>query len=96
MAYEMRAGSGSAFKNETKTEDWHPAYKGKVMLPDGSVHWLDVSPKKTKAGETWLAIKIGNPVQQKAGGGMVLDDHNKAKGNGFAPAAVELDDDIPF
>jgi len=96
MAYEMRAGSGSAFKNDKKTEDWHPAYKGKIMLPDGSVHWLDVSPKKTSAGATWLAIKIGNPVQQQAGGGMVLDDHNKAKANGYMPPAVELDDDIPF
>lgn len=93
MAYEMRAGSGSAFKNDKKTEDWHPAYKGKVMLPDGSVHWLDVNPKKTKAGETWIAVKIGNPVQQQSGG-MVLDDHNKAKANGFQPAG--FDDDIPF
>lgn len=92
MAYEMRAGSGSAFKNDKKTEDWHPAYKGKVMLPDGSVHWLDVSPKKTKAGDTWLAVKIGNPVQQQ-GSVPPLDAHNQAKGNAYV---TEADDDIPF
>lgn len=91
MAYEMRAGSGSAFKNDKKTEDWHPAYKGKVMLPDGSVHWLDVSPKKTKAGDTWLAVKIGNPVQQQSM--PPLDAHNQAKGNAYV---TEADDDIPF
>lgn len=91
MAYEMKPGQGSAFKNDKKTEDWHPAYKGKVMLPDGSVRWLDVTPKKTKAGDTWLSVKLGNVVQSQ-GGGMVLDDHNKAKANGFQPA----DDDIPF
>lgn len=92
MAYEMRPGQGSAFKNDKKTEDWHPAYKGKVMLPDGSVRWLDVTPKKTKSGDTWLSIKVGNVVQQ--GGGMVLDNHNQAKGNGYQPQGA--DDDIPF
>jgi hypothetical protein len=89
----MKPGWGSAFKNENRTEDWHPPYKGKVMLPDGSVHWLDVTPKKTKAGETWLSVKVGKPVQAQ-GGGMVLDDHNKAKGNGYQPQGG--DDDIPF
>lgn len=94
MAYEMRAGQGSAFKNENKTEDWHPAYKGKVMLPDGSTHWLDITPKKTKAGDTWIAVKIGNPV-----GGMVsapatpVSQHSAAKGNAFVD---DKDQDIPF
>jgi len=83
MAYEMKPGQGSAFKNDKKTEDWHPAYKGKVMLPNGQVHWLDVTPKKTKAGDTWLAIKVGNPVDGAA------KPAPKA-------AAVMADDDIPF
>lgn len=91
MAYEMRPGQGSAFKNDKKTEDWHPAYKGRVMLPDGSVHWLDVTPKKTAAGETWLQVKVGNAVQ---GGAKPVDAHNAAKGNGYQPQAE--DSDIPF
>lgn len=82
--YEMKPGQGSAFKNDKKTEDWHPAYKGKVMLPNGQVHWLDVTPKKTKAGDTWLAIKVGNPVD------------GAAKPAPVTASVAEVDDDIPF
>lgn len=89
--YEMRPGQGSAFKNDKKTEDWHPAYKGKVMLPDGSVHWLDVTPKKTKAGDTWLAVKVGNQISEPA---RQIGAHNTAKGNGYQPQGD--DSDIPF
>lgn len=92
MAYEMKPGQGSAFKNDKKTEDWHPAYKGKVMLPDGSLHWLDVTPKKTQAGETWVSVKIGKQIDVPAV--KPLDAHNQAKGNGYQPQGG--DDDIPF
>ena len=88
--YEMRPGQGSAFKNDKKTEDWHPAYKGKVMLPDGSLHWLDITPKKTKAGDTWISVKIGNQLQARP-----MDSHNQAKGNGYQPQPAD-DSDIPF
>ncbi len=87
----MKPGSGSAFKNDKKTEDWHPAYKGKVMLPDGSVHWLDISPKKKKAGDTWIAVKVGNQIEAPAA--KPVSAHNAAKANAFVS---EPDDDIPF
>lgn len=90
--YEMRPGQGSAFKNDKKTEDWHPAYKGKVMLPDGSLHWLDITPKKTKAGETWISVKVGNQIQAAA---QPIGQHNLAKGNGYQPQPAD-DTDIPF
>ncbi len=93
MAYEMRPGSGSLFRNDKKTTDKHPNLKGKVMLPNGEVRWLSAWSKKTASGDTWLSISVGDLVQQ-AGGGMVLDSHNQAKGNGYAPQGA--DDDIPF
>lgn len=91
MAYEMKPGQGSAFKNDKKTEDWHPAYKGKVMLPDGSVHWLDISPKKTKAGDTYIVVKVGNQIDPPAA--KPLSAHNAAKANAYVS---EPDSDIPF
>jgi hypothetical protein len=105
--FELRPGQGSAFKNKNKTEDWHPAYKGEVMLPDGTLHWIDIKPGKTKAGEHWFALKIGAPKQPKQTGqqqGMVLDQAKPFA----APAAptpnptlvarsvAAMDDDIPF
>jgi len=104
--YELRPGQGSAFKNKNKTEDWHPAYKGEVMLPDGTLHWIDIKPGKTKAGEHWFAIKIGAPKQPKQNGqqqGMVLDQPKPfapaapiAKPSPAANAVAAMDDDIPF
>lgn len=96
MAYEMRVGSGSLFKNDRKEKETHPDLKGKVMLPNGEVRWLSAWKKQTGAGAPWLSISVGELVQQSGGGGMVLDSHNQAKGNGFAPPPVDLDDDIPF
>jgi len=91
MAYEMKPGQGSAFKNDKKTEDWHPQFKGKVMLPDGSLHWLDVSPKKTSAGDTWVSVKIGKQIDPPAA--KPISEHSVAKGNAFV---ADADDDIPF
>jgi uncharacterized protein (DUF736 family) len=93
MAYEMRAGSGSLFKNENKTSERHPDYKGKVMLPDGQVRWLSGWKKQTSAGDTWLSLAIGDPVQAAGGGGQPMTPHSEAKGNAFVSNA---DDDIPF
>ena len=99
MAYDMKPGQGSAFPNEKKVEDWHADFRGKLMLPDGKTHWVDITNKKTKDGKPWVAIKIGNQVQQQ---GAVYsaahqpfppqDAHNRGKSNGFQ----DLDDDVPF
>ncbi len=100
MAYEMRAGSGSLFKNDRKEKDTHPDLKGKVMLPNGEVRWLSCWKKQTAAGAAWLSISIGELVQPMTGGSNLpgggvppLDSHNAAKANAFV---VETDDDIPF
>jgi hypothetical protein len=96
MAYEMRAGSGSAFKNRDRKEDWHADFRGKVMLPDGSVHYLDVWVKKTKNGDDWVSVKVGN---QTVADVPRQDVHNQAKSNGYQPPAKSLgamDDDIPW
>ena len=99
MAYEMRAGQGSLFKNDKKTTDKHPNLKGKVMLPNGEVRWVSAWSKRTGAGEPWISFAIGDLVQQSGGQNLAgngvppLDAHNQAKGNGFVQ---EVDDDIPF
>ena len=87
MAYEMKPGQGSLFKNDKKTSDSHPNLKGKIMLPNGEVRWMSAWTKTTTAGEKWISLNVGELVQQ-------------AGGSGYAQAApvarVELDDDIPF
>jgi hypothetical protein len=97
MAYEMRPGSGSLFKNDKKETDRHPSLKGRVMLPNGEVRWLSAWTKKTSAGESWISLSVGELVQQPGGSNQV-SAHSQAKANGYAPSAgvADLDDDIPF
>ena len=96
MAYEMKAGQGSAFANEDKKEDWHADFRGKVLLPDGKTHYLDITKKVTKDGKPWMAVKIGNQVMAPAP--VYSAAHDTAKVNGYQPAAsvADLDSDIPF
>ena len=42
MTYEMREGQGSLFANDRKSEEWHPEFRGKVLLPGGVVLWVAV------------------------------------------------------
>ena len=102
--FELRPGQGSAFKNKDKTEDWHADYKGELLLPDGTLHWIDVQPGKTRAGEWYFKIKLGKPKQPKETGqqqAMVLDSAKPfaapaAKPTPAANAVASMDDDIPF
>ena len=56
MAYEMRPNQGSLFRNkEMRTDKKDPNLTGKIMLPDGSTHWV--------------SLNIGNPVFQSGGAG---------------------------
>jgi hypothetical protein len=80
MAYEMRPGGGSLFKNDKRTEEKHPNAKGKIMLPNGEVRWISAWTKTTSAGEKWQSLSIGELVQ----------------GGQPQPAVVQSDDDVPF
>ena len=89
MAYEMKAGQGSAFPNESKTEDWHADYRGRIMLPDGKTHWIDVSMKTSKDGKKYVALKVGKEVQ-------ALQPVYSAAHKPFTDQRQGLDSDIPF
>ena len=107
--FEQRPGQGGVFRNKNKTQDIQPGYTGKVMLPNGELRFMSIWVKKTKAGEPWLSVSVGDIVQaQGQTQGMVLDS---APARPFAPAApaapiakptpaanavAAMDDDIPF
>jgi hypothetical protein len=97
--YEKRPGQGSAFANKDKKEDWHADFKGDVLLPDGTLHWLEVMPATTRAGEPYFKVKIGNVKVPRAG----MTAHSEAKSNGYQPLGQAMkfpdanpDADIPF
>jgi hypothetical protein len=95
MAYEMRAGQGSLFKNDKKTEERQPNLKGRVMLPNGEVRWISAWSKKTSAGEPWISVSIGELCQQQGGGGYNQTPY-AAQPESRSVAKPDNDDDIPF
>jgi hypothetical protein len=88
MAYEMRPGAFSLFKNDKKTKDTQPDWKGSIKLPNGEEFWFDAWTKKGNNGD-FISGKIGNPKQ----GSSTVDQPAAYK---IYPTAVPADDDIPF
>tara|TARA_R110000868_G_scaffold221190_1_gene472720 strand:+ start:346 stop:657 length:312 start_codon:yes stop_codon:yes gene_type:complete len=103
MAYELRAGQGSAFVNNDRKEEWMWPYKGDILLPDGKRHFLDVKPTKTSAGEWMFHIKIGKEKQPKQQTDNNFEQNNAPVATVTKPVVkpvvnplMDNDDDIPF
>ena len=68
--YEQKDNDGAAFPVDSKTEDWHDDFSGKIMV-DGSMYWLGVRNMESKAGKPYLKLKV-RPMQEgspQSGGG---------------------------
>ena len=87
--YQAKPGTGSVFKNDNKTEDWHADWRGKILMPDGSKHYLDVYDNVSKSGVEYRSIRIGNPVANK--GGQAPVQNTQPAGD-----VMEMEDDLPF
>jgi uncharacterized protein (DUF736 family) len=90
MAYELKPGQFSLFKNKFKESDKHPDYKGDGMDLAGNKVSVAAWLKKDKNGNSFMSCKIEHAREQQgaaqAGGGQEP-----------APAARRMvDDDIPF
>tara|TARA_R110000787_G_scaffold118840_1_gene229774 strand:+ start:773 stop:1063 length:291 start_codon:yes stop_codon:yes gene_type:complete len=91
--YQRKPGSGTIFKNDRKTEDWHADWRGKVLLPDGTEHYVDLySNKSQRDGTEYYGLRIGSPVAASASNASA-PVHNKAPA---AETVAELEDDLPF
>lgn len=86
MAYD-NTNSGIAFKNDHKTEDKHPYYKGKGNF-NGQDFEFGIWIKENEKGK-FLTFRFKEPyVKPEAGKDTVIDDLNP-------DAPINLDD-IPF
>jgi len=79
MAYEMKEGQGSLFREKEKQSDNHPDYKGTCVVNGNTLQiagWL----KESKSGLKYMSLSIQPP---------------REKGEKPKPAKVEFDDDAP-
>lgn len=92
--YEPKPGTGSAFANDRKTEDWHADWRGKILLPDGSQHYLDIYDNVSKSGVPYRSVRVGNPVANTNGGQRPVQNNKPA--SQAVENIAELEDDLPF
>lgn len=81
-----KPGTGVAFVNENKKEDWHADWTGEFADHDGNLFYLNVSKKIAgHSGREYISVSLGKP---KA---------DKATPSNAAPKPIhEMIDDIPF
>jgi uncharacterized protein (DUF736 family) len=63
MAYELKSGQGSLFKNEQKKEDKHPDYRGEIKDQSGKVWALAAWVKEGKKGK-FLSLSMSDPREK--------------------------------
>lgn len=91
MAFELKPGQGSLFKNDRKEKETHPDYKGSINI-NGVEHWLSGWIKRGAKG-AFLSLSVGEPKQQRGGG----QRHQSYGGDqGLPQHGRDLDDEIPF
>lgn len=86
MAYEMKDGQGSLFKNDKKESERHPDYKGRIMI-DGTEYQLAAWIKEGQKGK-FMSLSAQLPREGR-------DEQRPTKPN--PPSRRDpLDDDLPF
>lgn len=57
MAYEMRDGQGSLFKNNKREKETHPNARGECLI-GGVVYQISAWTKKDKNGNPWQSLQF--------------------------------------
>ena len=55
---------GVLFPNSRKTKENHPDYTGKIDI-EGTEHWLSAWLKKSKNGNQFISISLGEVIEDK-------------------------------
>jgi uncharacterized protein (DUF736 family) len=66
MAYEQRDLSGSLFRNDKKSSDKHPDYKGAVIVR-GEEFWLAAWIKTGQNGKKFMSLALTAKSDQRQG-----------------------------
>jgi hypothetical protein len=59
--FEDRRNAAACSRNQRKTEDWHPAYQGVMVvegLKDGDKLWVNVHVRVSRRGEKYLSVVL--------------------------------------
>ena len=83
---EQKNNTGAIFKNENKTTDKHPEYKGKVLVNNKEMEialWLKTSAKGVK----FFSVSLSEPF---------VKSQLQIKNNELQNKPLEINNDLPF
>ena len=83
---ETKANTGAIFKNDKKTAENHPEYKGKINV-EGKDFDVALWLKESKAGMKYFSVSISEPYVQNN----VAPAQRERR-----PIGDSVDDDLPF
>ena len=103
MEYD-NTNRGVLFKNDKKTDQKHPDYKGSYMDANGADHWLSAWLAKDKNGNTYMRLSttakddVHNRGMQQARQSLQPKQQVRDMVATAAPTAGGFDDDsdLPF
>jgi len=81
---EQKINSGAIFKNDNKSSDKHPEYKGKINV-DGKEYAIALWLNESKAGVRYFSVKLELPYVK-----------NEEVSKAVETLKPLLDDDLPF
>lgn len=85
MAYELKDGQGSLFRNNRKEQESHPDHTGSIKIA-GVEYWLNAWVKETKTGGKYFSLSV-KPKRPRAAA---------APEPATAAASPDPNDEIPF
>lgn len=91
MAYEQRDNSGSLFKNDKKTTDTQPDYRGEAMV-NGQMMWMSAWVKTSAKGTKFMSFSFQPKEQQ----GQAPTRQAPARQAPAPQADPDFDSDLPF
>ena len=83
---EQKNNTGAIFKNENKTTDKHPEYKGKVLVNNKEMEialWVKTSAKGVK----FFSVSLSEPF---------VKSQLQIKNNELQNKPLEINNDLPF
>lgn len=81
-----KPGTGVAFTNQNKKEDWHADWTGEFAAHDGTLYYLNVSKKTSgHSKQEYISVSLGKPKVKQT-----------VPSNAAQPNFDNLIDDIPF
>lgn len=63
--FEQKNGTGSIFKNENKTKESHPDYRGSILTPTGEKFDLSLWLKTAKSGKKYFSVSVQPPYKKE-------------------------------